>query len=199
MEKRVLLAFAGKMYTGKDTSADIWEQQYHQFDVNWGDTLTRGFVRAAFASRLKHTCREIFNLTDEDVNTPEGKKRLVEPYGKTVRELLQGVGQALREYISKDIWVTLTLKDLDVVLKTSTSHILVTDVRYPNELAALKSRGFTMIKMIRNTGVVDNHASEQDLNDELFDYIIDNNGTKEDLKAKLLSLPEYQFPAPQYD
>ena len=36
MEKRVLLAFAGKMCTGKDTSANIWISRYCKYlnDIN---------------------------------------------------------------------------------------------------------------------------------------------------------------------
>lgn len=192
MEKRILLAFAGKMYTGKDTSADIWSQHYNNYVEN--NTLQdyRGYDRIAFADDIKRICKNTFGLTDDDVNTPEGKKRTLSVYGKTVRELLQGIGEGLRNTISPDIWVITTMMKIDRLLANGKTHLLVTDVRYPNELSALKSRGFTVIKLIRDTGIVDAHPSEKDLNDKLFDYVIDNNGTIADLEEKLLQLPEYQ-------
>lgn len=194
MEERVLLAFAGKMYTGKDTAANIWVSRYAKYlrDINAVSTTpTRDYARIAFADGIKSICKQLFNLTNEDVNTPEGKKKSILLYNKTVRELLQGVGEGLRQSISPNIWVYSTMQKIDTILQIEACHILVTDVRYINELNALKSRGFTLIKMVRNTGVVDNHPSEQDLKDELFDYVIDNNGTMEELEQKLLLLPAY--------
>ena len=48
-----------------------------------------------------------------------------------------------------------------------------------------------MIKLVRDTGIHDNHPSERNLNDTLFDYVIDNNGTIKELEEKLLQIPEY--------
>lgn len=192
MEKRILLAFAGKMYTGKDTSADIWSQHYNNYVKNHALQDYRGHNKIAFADDIKRICKNTFGLTDDDVNTPEGKKRTLPVYGKTVRELLQGIGEGLRNAISPDIWVITTMMKIDRLLANGKTHLLVTDVRYPNELSALKSRGFTVIKLIRDTGIVDIHPSEKDLSDKLFDYVIDNNGTIADLEEKLLQLPEYQ-------
>jgi len=198
MEQRILLAFAGKMYTGKDTAANIWVKRYKQYfsdlldkPQNGSGPLIRDYQRLAFADGIKHICKCLFDLSDEDLNTPEGKKKHLLLYGKTVRELLQGVGEGLRQSVSPNIWVFNTVQKIDKIMQFTECNILVTDVRYPNEVAALKSRGFTMVKMMRNTGVEDNHPSERDLNDNLFDYIIDNNGTIEDLEKKLLMIPAY--------
>ena len=181
MKKRILLAFAGQMYTGKDTSANIWIKHHSAFK----------YSRIAFANGIKDICKSMLGLSDADVNTPDGKKRFVPEYGKTVREILQGVGEGMRSYVSRDIWVHVTMLKIQKVLELNDTSILVTDVRYPNELKALRNAGFTLIKLKRNTGVIDKHPSEQDLRDELFDYIVDNNGSLEELEEKLLLLPEY--------
>ena len=199
MEPRILLAFAGKMYTGKDTSADIWVNKYKQYAesvralqcTNMTQPLIRGYKRLAFADGIKSICKQLFDLTEQDVNTPDGKKKLIPLYDKTVRELLQGVGEGLRQSISQNIWVYNTMQLIDKILQFDQANILVTDVRYINELNALKARGFTMIKLVRNTGVIDNHPSEKELSDRLFDCVIDNNGSIADLEAKLLELPAY--------
>ena len=194
MEKRVLLAFSGKMCTGKDTSANIWISRYCKYlnDINDPSTTTvRDYKRIAFADGIKDICKTIFGLSDYDVNDQCGKKRFLLDYGKTVREMMQGIGEGLRSNISKDIWVIQTVARVNKILHTMPHHILVTDVRYPNELEALKTRGFTMIKLVRDTGIHDNHPSERNLNDTLFDYVIDNNGTIKELEEKLLQIPEY--------
>jgi hypothetical protein len=60
-----------------------------------------------------------------------------------------------------------------------------------NEYKALKTNGWKCIKINRTTGIDNygsNHISETELEvikDEDWDYIIDNNGTLEDLFVKL--------------
>ena len=194
MEPRILLAFAGKMYTGKDTSADIWVKRYIEYSkyMNSLDLPVRGYQRLAFADGIKQVCKTVFNLTDDDVNTPNGKKQIVGIYGKTVRELLQGIGEGLRQSISPNIWVTRAMSIIDNTLNFTDKNIVVTDVRYINELSALKARGFTMVKLVRDTGIEDNHPSEKDLKDSHFDYIIENNGSLVDLEIKLVNtIPDY--------
>lgn len=195
MEQRILLAFSGKMYTGKDTSADIWVKRYLEYAqrMNAMNFPVRGYQRLAFADGIKQVCKSVFDLTDEDVNTPEGKKKKLEVYGKTVRELLQGIGEGLRQYISQDIWVIRTITQIDKLLNTTDCNILVTDIRYVNELFALKVRGFTTVKLIRDTGITDDHPSEKEIKNEYFDYVIENNGTREELEKKLTdTIPGYR-------
>lgn len=189
----VRIGFAGKMYTGKDTCADLWLNHFLIYASHHPE-YKAPVRRLAFATKLKDICRELLRLDTIDLYSPDGKKRFNPRYGKTCRQLMQDVGEGMRTAVHPDIWVfALEDKINELLQKDGNSNLLVTDIRYYNELQMLKRFDFTLIKLVRDTGVKDNHSSEQELDDELFDYVVENNGTIAELEAKLLLLPEYQF------
>jgi hypothetical protein len=66
------------------------------------------------------------------------------------------------------------------------SNWIITDVRFPNELKAIKDRDGITIRVNRLTSQqlksdIPPHSSETALDDATFDYTIDNNGSIEDL------------------
>lgn len=128
----------------------------------------------------------------------------------TPRKILQKIGECLRDNINENIWVNALLntyipfpaiddtnspifneveEDLQGEFGISMSSIkkiypiwVITDVRYPNEAEAIKNLGGVLIRIDRNTGFTDNHISETALdNYDGWDYVIDNNGTLENL------------------
>lgn len=54
---------------------------------------------------------------------------------------------------------------------------LITDMRFPNELEAIKNRDGITIRVNRNNIKTENHASETALDNSEFDVVIDNNGS----------------------
>lgn len=108
-------------------------------------------------------------------------------------------------YCSREVTITEHYYDSSCVMckKGNTEEIypnwIITDVRFPNELDAIKERGGIVIRVNRNTVINDNeanpiksnksysnintvqHPSETALDNATFDYIIDNNGTIDDL------------------
>jgi len=67
---------------------------------------------------------------------------------------------------------------------------IITDMRFPNELSAVKERGGITIRINRKqTGELSTHPSETALDDyQFFDETIDNNGTLEELYNKALEI-----------
>lgn len=78
--------------------------------------------------------------------------------------------------------------------------VVVDDVRFPNEVQTIRDLGGKLIKIKRPTVAddqfglcpnadrpcpLDNHVSEQELDDCLFDHIIINDGTLEELEKKI--------------
>ena len=64
------------------------------------------------------------------------------------------------------------------------SVVIVPDCRFNNEFEALKDKGFIFIKIRNPNGEKDSHDSENqavNIADKHFDYVIDNNGTIEEL------------------
>lgn len=136
----------------------------------------------------------------------------------TYRELLQYVGTDLfRDKLHNDTWVNVLMKDYkkNVVLfdednkQKLPGHLntplypnwIITDVRFPNEVKAIKDRGGIVIRVNRNnypgiknssfktnikTGeIITEHLSETALDDYTFDDVIDNDGTIEELIEKV--------------
>lgn len=121
----------------------------------------------------------------------------------TVRQLLQEVGtDVMRNIIHPSIWVNALFADyrekvdFDNNLPMNKNWIL-TDLRFKNEKKAVEDRGGITIRVNRynrNDYIVKSkkgggvehfrkheHPSETDLDNELFTYTIDNNGSIEDL------------------
>lgn len=111
-----------------------------------------------------------------------------DPYRKrmSVRELLQKLGtEAVRNNVHEEAWVNALMADYkpSKMSEHSPSKWIVTDVRFPNEAHAIKARGGIIVRVNRSgIGPINNHPSETSLNNWDFDYIIENNGTLEDLR-----------------
>ena len=127
----------------------------------------------------------------------------------TPRTLLQLLGtQCGRDIIHPDIWVNALFADFVNPVKMddrrSKSKWIITDVRFPNEAKKIKEKGGILIRINRpkvkvitddlvtdiihnskNFGIVE-HESETALdNYKEFDFIIENNGTIEELVEKV--------------
>lgn len=103
--------------------------------------------------------------------------------------LLQMLGSDLKLHYGDNIWVDATMKKIrQFEAHNPTANIIVTDIRFPNEMEALKIEGFTTIKIARKDRPIDrdpNHISETALAGAQFDYTINNNGTMEDFYAEI--------------
>ena len=109
------------------------------------------------------------------------------------RQFLQLIGTEWGRKKDSDIWINLTLKDIRN--NNENKNFYCSDVRFLNEFKALKNDGWFCIKLIRNKvnkrriGTGDqNHISENELDsldDSNWDFIIDNNGDKENLFKQL--------------
>lgn len=98
----------------------------------------------------------------------------------TIREVLQVMGTDIfREMFEEDVWANSPFRrdwrEYDVVI--------ITDCRFPNEKRVTDERDGVTIRLVRDTGFVDNHPSETALDDYTFERTYDNNGTLEELRA----------------
>lgn len=111
----------------------------------------------------------------------------VQFYGCTIdKRLLQLVGTDLcRNYVSRDIWVSLLD---DTLLKENPEVAVVSDMRFENEASYISQTGVT-IKITRKVNGIEvlptdrdsNHQSEVELLDYDFDYEFSNDGTLKDM------------------
>ena len=125
----------------------------------------------------------------------------------TYRSLLQKIGtEAMRDVIHPNIWCNALFVDYKPIHygenlnpfatnEENSKHIthtiypnwIVTDVRFPNEVEAIKDRSGITIRVNRNNSLFKSvvHESETALDNATFDYIIDNNGTIDELVIKV--------------
>ncbi len=165
----MIIGICGKKFHGKSTIAKYF--------------VDRGFIELTFAESLKKICKEIFNLSDEQLYG-NLKEEIDIYWNMTPRQILQKVGTDLfRVHFDNDIWV----KSIDkkIQLYKDTHNIVISDVRFLNEYNLIKSYDGIIINVVRDINTQDMHISENSLSDIVFDYNIDNNGSIDDLYIKL--------------
>ena len=146
----------------------------------------------SFAYNLR---RSLYAITGDnrvfaqDEKTKEEETAIKKPEGGyyTIRQLLQKFGTEVGRNISSDIWVDSLLGEYNKAKSGDLEEDwIVTDVRFENEVEAIRENGGILIRLNRNTGFNDQHSSETALdNYKNFDLVIDNNGTIDELIDKV--------------
>ena len=77
----------------------------------------------SFAGKVKEIARDLFDMQEKD------------------RKLLQDIGKKMRD-IDKNVWINYLLRKTENI-----TNVIVDDVRYPNELKALRENGFIIFKL----------------------------------------------------
>ena len=182
-----IISISGKIGSGKDTIADIIMQYtpYHRWQVK------------KFAGKLKDIAEILTGVPKINFEDQEFKQQDMGPeWGMTYRDLLQKLGtEAMRSGLHKNVWVNALFADYQFNIEEDEQihYWIITDSRFPNELAAVKEHNGIAIKVIRDSGntIGTTHTSETALDDYTdWDYVINNNGTLEELKTQVLSILE---------
>lgn len=142
------------------------------------DTFARfmGWRRMAFADKLKQVALECNPRFVSPMGLSQPLATIVSLYGweyakkvPGVREFLQNLGLAIRDHVNYSAWVDATMRDLDPNVNT-----VITDVRFPNEVKAVRDRGGFIVRIQREGhGPVNGHVSEQLQVDPDFDFLFD--------------------------
>lgn len=166
---RQILAISGKMRSGKDTFAAIFLDVAHGRKIPW--------VRSGFADALKHEVATDLGISFEDL---EANKDIHRP-------LLIAHGQ--RRRAEDDLyWVKRAL--------ATPGHLIIPDMRFPNELAFLKSEGAMLMRVEalisereKRGKIIDDPTTENQLDTYTpWDWFIFNNGTTETFKETAVEL-----------
>lgn len=183
----MIIGLSGYARSGKDTAAEA--------------LVAAGWKRVAFADTLREFLLKLNpfvrgNIEDNCVAFDrlswvidqygwDGYKE--SRYGNDIRALLQRLGtECGRELISDTIWIDAALG------KSEFNNVCITDCRFPNEAQAIKDRGGMVIRIERpGVGPANDHPSEHALADWTFDHVIHNDGSIEELHAKLHSRVGY--------
>lgn len=169
----LLIGLSGKSGAGKSTAADYltWVYGYHQF---------------AFAGALKEIMGLAFGFSRDQLHgdlkeTPDHR------FGKSPRWCMQYLGTEVFREIWPNIWIWHLVKEIRNFWQVNGRRpVVVTDVRFTDEAAALKEMGAVLwqIKRISNYDIdgINDHISETNLDNwENWDAIIFNEGSLQGL------------------
>jgi len=234
----MIIGISGKISTGKDEFAKRWLSRHSDYSIHhFADKMKE------FASVLTGLPLEIFyseegknkvlgpewdyvTVGDEIRSISETKKYCKKNgfafheefvHHMTVRFLLQHLGDnAIRKNLHSDAHVNALMRDYkqEAERNSENPNWLIPDVRYPNELEAIKLLGGVVIRFDRSCTkrlhnllnnyptetllldaiTVASHDSEVSLDDYTdWDYLVNNDGTLEDLDKEILKIEAALF------
>ena len=200
----MIIGICGLIGSGKDTVAD--------YLVN-----VHEFRRESFAHVLKDAVAQIFGWDREllEGRTKESRawREQVDPWWAerlaiptlTPRWVLQYWGtEVMRRGFHDDIWIA----SIENKIRNSRDNVVISDCRFPNEIAIIRSLGGIIVRTCRgpepvwyNYALQENlqkseeakwelikhkiHASETAWIGTEFNHVLDNNGTMDDLYAQV--------------
>jgi hypothetical protein len=201
-----IIGICGFIGSGKDTAAD-YLVNFHEFRRDSFAATLKDAVAAVFGwdRELLEGRTKAAREWREQVD-PWWSERLQRP-DLTPRLVLQLWGtEVCRRSFHDDIWIA----SLEARLRNSKDNIVISDCRFPNEIKAIKEAGGKVIWVQRGelpswhimAGKANNgdafaaeklkslgiHASETAWVGTNFDYIVDNNGTVDDLYNRIAAI-----------
>lgn len=199
----MIVMLSGKARSGKDTVFNILSEFSHTQIFT-----DRQIIRYAFADRLKEIAKKIFNWNG--VKDEDGRFLLI-----CIGQILRGdIRNLLRKYtglkniekivfykkvlsdyfdFDRNIWVDTVANQIQMNYNLNEIPV-ITDWRFKNEYYRMAMRfGFDEIvtlRINRPESLYLDDPSETELDDFTFNYIIENNGSLEDLQQKVLEFYE---------
>lgn len=157
----MLIGLGHRKQVGKDTAAEYLMKEY-------------GFKRVASADQVKVLASIAFGLSADQLYGNQ-KEVVDKRWGKTPRQIMQEIGQALRG-IHQNIWAIKMLQRVDELLGAG-EHVVVTDVRFPNEAKQLEERDGYLYRINRKSTFDPNEKdiSETSLDDWKWARELENN------------------------
>jgi len=166
-DRQTIIGFVGFPGSGKDAAATVMCARH-------------SFIRYAFGDMVKGKLLEIDPIYENDITRLERWKR--SGLGET-REKLQNLGESMRRDDSR-YWINRMPEVLG-------HRSVFTDIRYKNEMEWVREKGGVILHIDRpGYGPVNDHQSEKNTGElaTLADYTITNQGTINDLVARILTL-----------
>lgn len=169
----MIVGLSGYARSGKDTVAELL-------------CLNYAFKRIAFADPMRNAMHRLNpivkgSITGEELRLAE----YVDHFGwedakalPEIRRLLQVFGTEVgREMFGQNFWIDQAFKQSEEY-----SRVVIADVRFPNEADAIKQRGGIVWRINRHgLNAVNQHTSEHAMDNYLFDHVIYNDSTLDEL------------------
>ena len=186
-----IIALSGYGTCGKDSVADILVEDYGFAKYAWADTLRLAASELNPIVDLDQNLRPVrYNDALAECGYNEAKVRYPE-----VRNVLQRLGTEVgRNLIDDNVWVDATINRIGRE-RSLADNIVIPDTRFKNEAHAVKLRSESKNYIVRvnrpGVGPAGDHPSETNLDDFEFNYVINNDGTLDDLRVRVEELCKF--------
>lgn len=149
-----------------------------------GLLLKEGYRLLSFADPLRATLDGLLGWMDGSEIRDWPKEEPIPVLGASPRRLLQTLGTEWgRKCVKESVWVDLMAHRLE---QMKGQKIVIDDMRFPNELFAIKARGGLLVRIDRpGFERVGNHASDGALDSYEFDLYITNDKEPEWMMTQL--------------
>lgn len=166
-----VIGIAGYARSGKDTVADYLVEHYGYEKVSFSTPMKEAMYRLNPRITINESVNNPIRI-GVDVYGWEGLKER----SPDVRGLLQRFGTEVgREMFGENFWVDYALNSI-----VDGTKVVISDVRYPNEVNAIKALGGKVYRVERDgVGPANSHASENGLDGYEFDGELQNNESVE--------------------
>lgn len=169
-----------------------------------------GFVSISLADPIKRICQDVFGWDRERLWGTSERRNEPDPVwdGLTARRALQTLGTEWGRAMHPDVWVRACLKEARDVHTfaalggCNAKGVVIPDVRFPNEVAAIRAAGGRVVRIIRTglaplDGSAGAHVSEAGAGE--MDLELPNNGPLWLLQARAVKLPGVLFGGEPFD
>lgn len=174
-ERPIIVGLAGRAGSGKTTAAAAIVARHP------------GFRRVRFADPIKRMCREL-GLTDAQVDGDEKELPMKLLCGHTPRFAMQSLGTEWgRNMIGEGLWINALMVAARDLLNQGLS-VVVDDVRFPNEVEAIRRMGGVLVRIVRpdsNPPAGGEHMSERLVDMLDVDHVVKNDGTRDELAGRV--------------
>ena len=208
----MLIGLGHQMRSGKDTAAEmlVGERGFTRFAfadilrdyayrVNPVVLLSPGEVELLPPGSLKARCETVLAYKSLVPGPALNLAEVVDMVGweqakaiQGVRRTLQELGHHGREMIGPNVWVDALFS---AVAASGAERVVISDVRYDNEAERIRREGGITAHVIRDVQGGDSetsgHPSEHGLSAGWADCVLDNNGSRDELRQRAVSLADY--------
>lgn len=191
--KPIIIAIAGKKYTGKNTFGRFLQKALKEQSIETELVSFAGSIKEVVS--LMTGIKNLENYKElpikelveyKEYSTPD---YLVPLEYSSKRDLIIKTAEALSGVYGKEYFAKKLLSD------NKDNNIIITDLRFKHEYNMLKEKGAIIIKINKEYVYSKSyHISEVDLDvleDDAFDFIIENNSSKEELENMAINVANY--------
>jgi len=195
----LIIGLTGRAGAGKDTVATLLLQQLPGQRYAFADPLRAeaaaafGVEPALFADRdakeRPHEALRLSRCADEEfAEVLAARDAARRDQGLSPRQVLQWWGTDYRRAQSPGYWLALATRHLEQLRTDGCPLLVVTDVRFPNEAAWIRSHGGELWRVLRGVPSVHTHISESALDGWPADVLLRNDDSLEALRRLVVDL-----------